>query len=180
MPGGAPGLQNQRGVRKGSRWVRFPFTSAILFLAGVGCVVFGVGFHQVAVLEESEEEIEIDVPAFGLPMPGQAAEGEEVPMPPEAQPPGEPVLPEGLAGAMVADGWAQPFPGGMAPPGPVPAPPVFLPPQKQTVVRVVQKLGETAEPPLIYAATIGAVARLETGELRLIAGALAGPALCPT
>jgi hypothetical protein len=31
VSGDAPGLQNQCGVRKGPRWVRFPFASAIFY-----------------------------------------------------------------------------------------------------------------------------------------------------
>ncbi len=182
MPGGAPGLQNQRGVRKGSRWVRFPFTSAILFLAGVGCVVFGVGFHRVAVLEEAEEEIEIEVPApFGPLAPGEAPEGEQAPFLSQGQPSAGPVLPSELPGAMLPAGMGEALPGGMVPGAGLPlAPPAFFPPQKQKVVRVVQKPSEPLEPVVIYAATVGAVSRLETGELRLVAGALEGPALCPT
>ena len=32
-PGGAPGLQNQRGAQQSPRWVRFPSTSAIFTVA---------------------------------------------------------------------------------------------------------------------------------------------------
>ena|GEM_PF-2182915 len=182
MPGGAPGLQNQRGVRKGPRWVRFPFTSAILLAGGVGLFVLGVGFHRAAVLEESEEEVEIEVPSPWAPLvPGQAPGAEESPADAEHLPPSEPPGPGGLPGVILPGLPSQELPGGMAS-GMVPpfAPPIFVPPQKQKVVRVVQKPGELPEPRLIYAATIGAVARLETGELRLIAGAREGPALCPT
>ncbi len=100
----------------------------------------------------------------------------------QAEGPSVPGLPPpGLPGAVLPGILGEQFPGGLVPgiAGPLP-PPTLLAPQKQKVVRVVQKPSELAEPLLLYAATVAGVTRLETGELRVMAAAREGPALCPT
>ncbi len=144
-------------------------------------MVFGAAFHRVAVLEESEEEIEIEVPSpLGPVLPEQTA-GPNAQVE-QAEGPSVPGLPPpALPGAVLPGILGEQYPGGLVPgiAGPLP-PPALLAPQKQKVVRVVQKPSELGEPLLIYAATIAGVTRLETGELRVMAAAREGPALCPT
>ncbi len=171
MSGGAPGLQNQCGVRKGSRWVRFPFTSAIFLAGAIASLVYGMKYHTQPVLEEYEEEVEIPVPSpFGPMMPpGDLAMPPADPsLPPSdpSAPPGEISGPPGMPGALPGD----PFRG-----DPMSAPmlpPFFGPPpqEKMKAVRVVQKTKDVYEPRLVYEVTVGGVVSL-SGRRALAAAA---------
>ncbi len=167
MSGGAPGLQNQCGVRKGSRWVRFPFTSAIFLAGAIVSLVYGMTYHTQPVLEEYEEEVEIPVPSAFGPMepPG------ELPMPPGeiAGPLGMPAQPP-VGEFFPGDPAASAFPPFLRPP----------PQEKVKVIRVIQKTHEVPEPRLVYEVTVGGVVRRASGQIQQTYHGEAGPALCPT
>ena len=103
MSGGAPGLQNQCGVRKGPGWVRFPFASAIFFtklkakrslllmwsfirrfilpglflIGGLASLIYGAKFHNLPVLtkETTEKTIEVPEPFSQISPPFPGAQG---------------------------------------------------------------------------------------------------------